>query len=162
MKIVGAIFEKIKILNFFLMWTTFNFEGRSKTKKWAKDICKGTLDIECERDRPVGLSDEQKIKNNFSSLRDFFREKPIVSYCWVSKCTINLQNLIKIVGAIFEKIKIIFFLTWTTLNLGVGGKTKKGSRYFQEDPRYRIWTRSGEWFRPRVRKSGTLCHCTVT
>ena len=55
MKIVVAIFEKIKILNFFLMWTTLNFEGRSKTRKWAKDICKGTIDIECERGWPVGL-----------------------------------------------------------------------------------------------------------
>ena len=78
MKIVVAIFEKIKILNFFLMWTTLNFEGRSKTKKQAGDICKGTLDIECERDRPVGLGatlgDILKIKNNCSSFRDFSGE----------------------------------------------------------------------------------------
>ena len=45
----------LMVLNFFLMWTTLNFEGISKTKKWAKDICKGTLDIECERDWSVGL-----------------------------------------------------------------------------------------------------------
>ena len=32
-----------------------NFEGRSKTKKWAKDICRETLDVEFERDWPVGL-----------------------------------------------------------------------------------------------------------
>ena len=37
------------------MWTILNFEDRLKTKKWAKDICNGTLDIECERDWPVGL-----------------------------------------------------------------------------------------------------------
>ena len=55
MKIVGAISEKIKIKFFFLMWTTLNFGGRSKTKKLAKDICRGILYIECERDRPVGL-----------------------------------------------------------------------------------------------------------
>ena len=58
------------------MWTTLNFGGRSKTKKWAKDICRGTLDIECERDWPVGLGamlgDGQKIKNYFCSVRDFF------------------------------------------------------------------------------------------
>ena len=58
------------------MWTTLNFEGWSKTKKWAKDICKGTLNIECERDWPVGLGatlgDGQKIKNYFSSFKDFF------------------------------------------------------------------------------------------
>ena len=48
MKIVVAVFEKMKILIFFL-WTTLNFEGRSKMKKWRGDICKGTLDIEYER-----------------------------------------------------------------------------------------------------------------
>ena len=37
------------------MWTTLNFEGRSKTKNRARDICKGTLDIEFERDWPFGL-----------------------------------------------------------------------------------------------------------
>ena len=72
MKIVEAIFENFK---FFLMWTTLNFEGRSKTKNWAKDICKGTQDIEWERDWPIGLGatlgDVQKVKNYFSSFRDF-------------------------------------------------------------------------------------------
>ena len=52
------------------MWTTLNFGGRSKTKKWAR-----TLGIECERDLPVGLGatlgDGLKIKNNFSSFGDF-------------------------------------------------------------------------------------------
>ena len=47
------------------MWTTLNFEGRPKAKKRARDICKGTLDIECEKDWSVGLGatldDEQKI-----------------------------------------------------------------------------------------------------
>ena len=60
------------------MRTTLNFGGRSKTKKWVKDICSGTLDIECERDWPVGLGatlgDAQKIKNYFSSFRDFSGE----------------------------------------------------------------------------------------
>ena len=73
MKIVGAIFDKMKF--FFLMRTTLNFEGRSKKKKRAGDICKGTLDIEFEPDWSVGLSatlgDVQTIKNYFSSLRDF-------------------------------------------------------------------------------------------
>ena len=35
------------------MWIILNFEGRSKTKKRTSDICKGTLNIECERDGPV-------------------------------------------------------------------------------------------------------------
>ena len=43
--------------------------------------------------------------------------------------TINPQNLIKIVRAIFEKIEIlIFFLMQTTLNFRGGGKTKKAAR----------------------------------
>ena len=54
-KIVGAIFEKNKVFNFFLMWTTLNFRGRGKTKKTARDIYKRTLDIEFERDRSIGL-----------------------------------------------------------------------------------------------------------
>ena len=81
MKIVGAIFEKMKISNFFLCVTTLNFEGRSKTKKKVTDICKGTLDIECEQDWTVGLGAMlsepvlgQKIKNYFSSFRDFSGE----------------------------------------------------------------------------------------
>ena len=46
------------------------------------------------------------------------------------ECTINPQNLIKIVGAIFEKIKIlkIFFSCELPLILGVGGKVKKTAR----------------------------------
>ena len=46
-----------------------------KRKKRARDIWKGTLDIESERDWPVGLGatlgNGQNIKNNFSSFRDF-------------------------------------------------------------------------------------------
>ena len=57
------------------MWTTLNFEARSKTKPRARDICKGTVDINCEQDWPVGLvatlGDGQKIKNYFSSYKDF-------------------------------------------------------------------------------------------
>ena len=55
MKIVEAIFEKIKILNFFLMWTTLNFRVRGKIKKPTRDIYMRTLHIEFERDRSIGL-----------------------------------------------------------------------------------------------------------
>ena len=54
-KIVGAIFEKIEIVIFFLLWTTLNFRVGGKTKKTAGDIYKGTLDIEFERDWSIGL-----------------------------------------------------------------------------------------------------------
>ena len=148
MKIVGAIFEKIKIKNFFLMWTTLNFEGRSKTKKWAKDICKGTLGIECEREWPVGLGatlgDGQKIKNyRLFLVAGCFSGKADSVILLGFQCTINPENLIKIVWSHFWENQIfLFFLMWTTPNFRGRGKTKKsGSRYLWEDPRYKILTR---------------------
>ena len=71
------------------MWTRLPFilrvdrkrkrKKKEKKKETAGDICKGTLDIECERDWSVGLDaklgDEQKIKNCFSSFRDFFGKR---------------------------------------------------------------------------------------
>ena len=44
MKLVGAIFEKIKI--FFLFELTLILGVDRKRKKWARNICKGTLDVE--------------------------------------------------------------------------------------------------------------------
>ena len=83
------------------MWTTLNFESRSKTKKPARDIFKGTLDIEFERDWSFGLGatlgDEYKIKNYFSSFRDFFPGKADSVILLGFECTIDPQNLIKIV-----------------------------------------------------------------
>ena len=49
------IFEKIKILHFFLCELPSILRVHRKRKKRAGDICKGTLDIECERDWSVGL-----------------------------------------------------------------------------------------------------------
>ena len=47
-----------------------------KRKEQAEDICKETPDIEFEQDWSVRLgailADGQKIKNNFSSFRDFY------------------------------------------------------------------------------------------
>ena len=34
----------------FLKYTTLNFNGRSKKKNSAGDVCKGTLNIEFEQD----------------------------------------------------------------------------------------------------------------
>ena len=46
-----------------------------KRKEQAEDICIGTPDIKFEQDWSVGLrpilADGQKIKNHFSSFRDF-------------------------------------------------------------------------------------------
>ena len=71
----GAIFEKMKIFNFFLSELPLLLMIDRKRKKQAGVVCKGTLHIECERDWSVDLgatlSDEQKIKNYFSTFRDF-------------------------------------------------------------------------------------------
>ena len=56
-KIVRAIFEKMKmkILNFFLCELPLILRVDRKREKRARGICKGTLDIEFERDWSVGL-----------------------------------------------------------------------------------------------------------
>ena len=50
----------------------------SQKRRKVRDICKGTLDIECERDLSVSLGallgDGQNIKNYFSSFKDFSGE----------------------------------------------------------------------------------------
>ena len=46
------------------MWTTLNFEGRSKTKKQAREICTKILVIECERDWSVSLGAKLRDKQN--------------------------------------------------------------------------------------------------
>ena len=60
---------------FFLRELPLILRVDRKRKKRARDICKGTLDIEFKRDWSVGLGatigDGQKIKNYFSSFRDF-------------------------------------------------------------------------------------------
>ena len=80
MKIVEAVFQKTKIF-----FPTLYFECRLKTNKKKKKkerkretgiIYKGTPDIDFDHDWAVGLgailADGQKIKNYFSSFKDFF------------------------------------------------------------------------------------------
>ena len=75
-KIVRAIFEKIEILNFFFLCELPLILGVApKQKEQAGDICKETPDIEIEQDWSLGLGailvEGKKIKNYFSSFRDF-------------------------------------------------------------------------------------------
>ena len=139
------------------MWIILNFNGRSKTKIMARNTYKRTLYIEFHRDWWVGLGtalgDGKKLKIYFPVSGIFpgkFASITLLGF----ECTINPQNLIKIVLAIFENLKIFnFFLMWTTLNFMGRGKTKnKSSRYLREDPRYRFWTRLICLFRPYVRR----------
>ena len=87
------------------MWTTLNFKGRMK--KWAGDICKGTIVIECQRNWSLGLGttlgDRQKIKNYFYSFRNFSKKSVIL------------------LEPFFEKIELKIFFLWGR------GKTKKAA-----------------------------------
>ena len=60
------------------MWTTLNFGGNSKTERRGRRYLRGIPDIEFEQDWSVGLgailADGQKIKNYFSSYKDFSGE----------------------------------------------------------------------------------------
>ena len=73
-KIVRAIFEKIEFF-YFLCELPLILGVARKLKEQTEDICKGTPDIEFEQDWSVGLGailvEGQKIKNYFSSFRDF-------------------------------------------------------------------------------------------
>ena len=100
---------------------------RLKTKNQIGDVCKGTIDIECERDWSVGLGamlgDGQRIKKiYFSSFRDFpGKIDSVVLLCL--ECAINPQRFIKIVGSIFRKSEcLIFFLCELPLILTVSLK----------------------------------------
>ena len=89
----------------------------------------GDPDIEFEQDWSVGLGatlrERQKIKNYFSSFKDFSGKVDSVILLGF-ECTINTQNLNKIVKPSFEKIEIlIFFLCEIRLILGVGRKRKE-------------------------------------
>ena len=139
------------------MWTTLILRVCRKQKMWARDICKRTQYMEFERDRWIGLGPalgDEKFWIYIFSVSWILSGKADSVIFLGFECTINPQNLIKVVGAIFEKIRILnFFLKWITLNFRGRGKTKKnGSRYLHEDPIYRIWTRSVNWFRLYVRR----------
>ena len=79
-QIRGSYFWENRNFKFFLMWTTLILGVTRKRKEQAKDIYKGSPDIEFEQDWSVALgailADGQKIKNYFSSFRDFFGKSP--------------------------------------------------------------------------------------
>ena len=103
-------------------------------KKGDRKYLQGDPYIKFEQDWSVGLGttlrDNRKLNTIFLVSR-IFREKPMVSLLGF-ECTINPQNLKKIVRAIFEKIKILifFFLCELPLILGVAPKGKKRQKIF--------------------------------
>ena len=125
-KIVGAIFEKIKF--FFLCELPLILGLGWKLKTRLRDICKRALDIDFERDWWVrlgpALGEEKKLKYIFPVSRIFSGKADNITLLGF-KCTINQQNLIEIVGAIFEKIWFFnFFLCELLFILRVGRKQK--------------------------------------
>ena len=128
------------------MWTTLNFESRSKKEKETENIFKGTPDIEFEQDWLVGLG---------ATLRD--RGKILVSrICpWKAdsiillgfECTPTKFNQYRW-SHFWENQNFKFFLMRTALNFGGNSKTERtGRRYLQGDSTYRIWTRLVSWLR---------------
>ena len=103
-----------------------------KKKKRAGYICKGTLNIEFEPDWSVGLDAtlrDRKLKTIFLVSRILPGKVDGVILLGF-ECTINTQNLNKIVRAIFEKIEIFnFFLCELSLILGVAPKRKEQAEY---------------------------------
>ena len=121
--------RKSKFKIFFLCELNLILGVTRKRKEQAEDICKGTPDVEYEQDWSVGLgailADGQKIKNYFSSFKDFPGKADSVILMGF-ECTINTQILNKIVRAIFEKIEILIFFLWELLLiLGVTRKRKE-------------------------------------
>ena len=97
--------RKSKFLIFFSCELPLILRVDRKRKKRAGDICKGTQDIEFERDRSVGLgatlSNVQKIKTIFL-VSGIFPGKADSVILLGFECTINPQILIKIVRTISE------------------------------------------------------------
>ena len=144
--------RKSKFLIFFSCELPLILELGRNLKIRVRDICERTLDIDFEWDWWVGLGpalgDGKNLKYIFPVSGIFpGKADSVILLCF--ECTINLQNLIKIVRAIFEKFEIlIFFLMWTTLNFrDMLEKGKIGRRHLQGDSRYRIWTILVSWFR---------------
>ena len=86
-----------------------------KSKGRAVDNYKSTLNIEFEQywsfTLGAKLGDRLKIKKYYSSYNDFFFGKAHRAILLGLECIINPQNLMKIVGDIFEKMNILnFFL----------------------------------------------------
>ena len=119
-----------QIFLFFLMWTTLNFRVRVKTKNiysrylredpryrfWTRLM---SWFRPCVTRRKKNLKDIFPVSGNFPG-----KAESVILLGF--ECSINIQNLIKIVGAIFEKIYFFyFFLCELPLILELGGKLKK-------------------------------------
>ena len=103
----------------------------------ARDIYKKTLNIEFEQDWSVVQALRQatdKKLTNIIQVTRIFPGKADSAILLGFQCIINPQNLIKIVGAIFEKMKIKIFLSELPLILRVDRKRKNKLDIFAMGP----------------------------
>ena len=145
----------------FLMWTILNIKvplilriGR-KWKGLAGDNCKRTLNIEFEQDLSVGLGAtlgaDRKLKKNIFLVRRIFPVKADSAIFLGFEWTINPQNLMKTVRAIFQKIKLlILFLCELPLIFRVDRKRTKWARDVFKGTKDIEFER--DWFRRYVRR----------
>ena len=110
-KIVGAIFWESLNVWFFLMWIALNLTVSLKWKKGERIYLQGALDIEIGWDWSVGLcaplGDGHTEKLNFFSVSGIFTGKAESVTLLGFEYTVNLQNFLNFVWAIFEKIDIL-------------------------------------------------------
>ena len=85
-------------------------------KKQSGDICKGTLDIECERDWSAGLGatlgDGQKIKNYFSSFRDYLDLVAVKDHemCWCKHNTKQSVRRVSVEIQVPHKMRALYLI----------------------------------------------------
>ena len=102
--------------------------------------CKTTLNIEFEQDWSVGLGatlrDRQKIKKNIILVTRIFQGKADSAILLSFECSINTQNLMKIVGGHFWENEnfSFFFLRELLLILRVDRKRKNELEIFARGP----------------------------
>ena len=95
-----------------IMFVKFHvrYSGSCFLSELPGDNYKSTLNIKFEQDWSftlgATLGGRQKIEKHYSSYKDFFPGKADSAILLGFECTIDPQNLMQIVGAIFEKMKI--------------------------------------------------------
>ena len=138
MKIVGGIFDKMKIVHFFLCELPLILGVDRKEKNEIKIFAGGP---QISNVNEIGQfvqalfqATNRKLKINFLVSGIFLGKADSVILLGF-ECTITPQNLIKIILADFDKIKIlIFFSCELPLILVVGGKLKKWLEIFTRGP----------------------------
>ena len=151
MKIVGAFFGKMKILIFFLCELPLILRVDRKRQNELEIFARGTqisnLNEIGQLVQALRYATDRKLKY-ISLVSGIFPGKVDSVILMGVECTINPQNLIKIVAVIYEKIIIFnFFECELPLILGVGGKLKKRLEIFTRGPQLSNLKRSVDWFR---------------